>query len=101
MRNLGAWGALLVIFVGSFYMGKATTYHKDPNKTASKEALRKDKRNAKSKSAFNKKEKGHNRYPQSIKTSGLAGEKLKNYFSIYKKGTLSKNGKDYEGQRGK
>ena len=46
MRNLGAWGALLVIFVGSFYMGKATTYHEDPNKTSSKEALRKDKRNA-------------------------------------------------------
>ena len=93
MRNLGAWGALLVIFVGSFYMGKATTYHEDPNKTSSKEALRKDKRNAKSKSAFNKKEKGHNRYPQSIKTSGLAGEKLKTISQFIKKEPYQKMAK--------
>ena len=48
MRNLGAWGALLVIFVGSFYMGKATTYEKGDNSTVSEEGLRKDKRSAKS-----------------------------------------------------
>ena len=29
MRNLSALGALLVIFVGSFYMGRATSHQKD------------------------------------------------------------------------
>ncbi len=53
MRNLGAWGALLVIFVGSFYMGKATSY-RGANLSVKKEPLRKDKRKAESKRSHKK-----------------------------------------------
>ena len=54
MRNLGAWGALLVIFVGSFYMGKARTYQNSVNLNIQKEISKKDKRSAENKRSYKK-----------------------------------------------
>tara|TARA_B100000683_G_scaffold254217_1_gene272629 strand:- start:368 stop:1330 length:963 start_codon:yes stop_codon:yes gene_type:complete len=83
MRNLGAWGALLVIFVGSFYMGKATSY-RGANLSVKKEPLRKDKRKAESKRSH-KKRKEYDRGPQSIKENSLKREKLKTISQFIKK----------------
>ena len=85
MRNLGTWGALLVIFVGSFYMGKAKTYQKDSHLTVDKDSIKSQKRRAESKNVFNQKEKRYKRTPQSIKVQDLHHRKIKTISQFIKK----------------
>ena len=84
MRNLGAWGALLVIFVGSFYMGKARTYQNSVNLNLQKEMSKKNKRSADSKRSY-KKRMEYKRNPQSIKAQELGGSKIKTISEFIKK----------------
>lgn len=84
MRNLGAWGALLVIFVGSFYMGKARTYQNSVNLNLQKEVSKKNKRSADSKKSY-KKRMEYKRNPQSIKSQELGGLKIKTISEFIKK----------------
>jgi len=73
MRNLGALGALLVIFVGSFYMGKATSYQKGVKVTKKVRSIKEDKQNLKREEPQKKKSNEKNRVPQSISNKELEG----------------------------
>ena len=95
MRNLGAMGALLVIFVGSFYMGKATSDQiQTGTKVTNNESFKKEEKiNPFKGEAFKGERKGQkekSRGPQSVSHEELRKERILKISDFINKGPYKK-----------